>query len=484
MAGVVVTAQAQAAPNSAAQALPGQVFMVGLAERGDTTKPIKISSLAEAQSLLGNRVTYGSLYDQLQTFFAEGGKQAYVARVVGASSTSGSLTLSDRAGSPVATLKVDAANPGSWSTNITVEVKNGGLPNTFRMIVTLAGVVVHDFNNISSPSEAVQRFNGSPYVNVSNLGSATSSPNNNPAVVAATNASGGNDQRGSVSATDYVTALARFSPDLGTGAVCIPGQGNATVWQGLITHAEVNNRIALLANPIASSVTDYTSTADDYSSPSAGMFGPWVIIPDGAGGSRTISPEGYVAAARARAIDQIGPWRVPAGSLSRANFIQGLEVVYSDNDMNTLEAGNVSPIRFVAGSVRLYGWASLSTDDTNWQYLKERDLLNWMIYETERRLEDYTFETVDAKGRLMADIKGALTAMCEPIATAGGLYQNINHATGEVVDPGYVVIIDGTVNTPQTLSQNRVNAELKVRVSPTAGLITIQITKTGLLQSF
>lgn len=484
MAGVVVTTEARAQAR-ALLAPSGQLFIVGQTERGDTTKPILVNSMSDAKVLLGDRVTYGSVYDQLRTFFAEGGKQAYVARVVGATASAGTLTITDRAGTPVPTLRFDAASAGSWSGNLKIEVADGNVANTFKVIVTLNGVVVHSYNNLASPAAAVAKFSGSPYVRATDLGSATAAPANNPKVTAATVLTSGNDQRGTIVAADYVSALARFGPDLGTGAVAVPGQANATVWAGIIAHCESLRRVGLLAEAVATSISDYQQTAGDYDSEYAGLFGPWVTIPDETGiGQQTISPEGYVAAVRARAHEQVGPWRVPAGSLSKANFVTDLEAVYTADDIQALEEANVSPIRRIAGSIRLYGWASLSSDQETWGYLKDRDLLNFLVYQAEEKLEPYVFETIDARGRLLSDIQGALINMVDPIRSKGGLYENINPVTKEVIDPGYKIVTDASVNTPESLRNNEVHADLSVRISPTAGLITLRIVKVGILSSF
>jgi hypothetical protein len=477
--GVVVTTQTQLGPSASTKAQSGQFFIAGLTERGDVSAPVLVRGMADVANLLGSRVSYGAVWDQLNTFFSEGGLQAYVARVVGGSATVGNLTLVDRAGSPQNTLRIDAQNPGSWSTQISVQVQNGSVANTFRITVYLNGIAVEDKNNLASPGDAVTAFSKSVYVRATDLGSVTASPNNNPAVISATTLSSGADDRASVVAATYVAALSRFTPALGDGSVAIPGQTSTAIWTGIDAHCRANNRIGLLASAQGDSKATLLGRVVEVSSEYCGIFSPWVKVPDGSGNTRTISPEGYVAACRARAHSQVGPWRVPAGAIAAANFVSDLDQKFIDSDANDLDAGRVNVIKLVAGTVRLYGWRSLSPS-SDYTYLKDRDLLNYLTVQANILLENYVFQTIDRKGQLQSAVAASLTGLVDPIAQGGGLYPFVNDA-GQQVDPGYKVETGDTVNTPSTLAQNILNARLSVRISPVGSLISLVIVKVGVL---
>jgi hypothetical protein len=189
MPGVVVTTATKSGPSASLRAPSSQVFMVGQAERGDTTKAIILNGMADVSTYLGDRPTYGSLYDQLKVYFDEGGTRAIVARVVGPAAAVGLLVLNDQNGVAAPTLRVEAQNAGAWSSRLKAQVLAGFAPNTFRIIITLDDQIVEDKTNMSTPTDAVNRFAQSPYVKVVNLASATAAPANNPAVVAATSLS-------------------------------------------------------------------------------------------------------------------------------------------------------------------------------------------------------------------------------------------------------------------------------------------------------
>lgn len=478
MPGVVVRTETQAGPSAALRAPSSQMFFAGITERGDTAKPVLVRGMADVNLLLGARVSYGSVWDQLKVYFDEGGLQAYVSRVVGPAATKGTLTLQDRAGSPINTVRIDAQNAGAWSSRLKVAVADGALVNTYRITVTLDDVVVEDKNNLATPADAVTAFKDSIYVRAVDLGSATAAPTNNPKVLAATALSAGTDDRASATDSTYVTALALFTKDLGDGAVAIPGRTTSTIWTGVNNHCKANNRIGILSAANGDNKSTLLGRTADLDSEYCGVFAPWIVVSDGGGGTRTISPEGYIGAVRARAHDQLGPWRVPAGAIAVANTVLDVQTRFIASDADDLDNGRINVIRFISNTVRNYGWRSMSSNEDDYAYLKDRDLLNFLVVESEKRLEEYVFQPIDRKGHLLANIAASITGLVDPISRAGGLYPMLND-NGQQVDPGYKVDTGNSVNTPLTLAANEVRARLSVRISPVGGLVSLTIVKTG-----
>lgn len=480
--GVAVSTAVRSGPSGTPRAVSGQYFAVGITERGPVNKATKINSLGDYRRVYGERVTYGALFDDIAAYFEAGGTQAHILRVVGAAATAGTYTLMDGAGTPAATIKVDAANPGAWSSRLTVQVEVGSDgANTRKVTVRLDGEVVEQYNNLASVSDIVNRFASSPYVKLSDLGSVSVAPQNLPAVVAATALSAGLDDRATVSAATLTSALPLFKMGLGDGAVAAPGYG-ASMHAALLAHAKTHRRVALLAGPRGATAGDLatlglalgTATGAEY----GGLFGPWIQVSDGAGGVRTISPEGFVAAARAKAHEQFGPWQPAAGELSISPYVLGTDVELSNADGVTLEAARVSPIRVVAGRLRLYGWRSLSSNETDYFSLTVGDTLNRLVTECELRLEPFVFRTIDGRGQLLSQMAGILIGVLEPIRSAGGLYERV--VDGEVLDPGYSVDVSAAVNTVESLAKNEVRAAVAARLSPNAQTITLTIVKVGL----
>jgi hypothetical protein len=483
--GVTVTTATRSGPSSVVLNPSGQYFVVGLTERGPIDAPMKINSLADYKRIYGDRVTYGALYDDLAMFFETGGTQAWVLRVAGPAATVGTITVNDGAGSPVPTLKFDAANPGSWSSRLTVKIENGTAGSSTRKVsVLLDGVAVEVYNNLTSPADIAAKFAKSIYVKVTDLGSATVAPNNLPATNGAgTPLTAGTDDRTSVNAASIAAALPLLKIGLGDGAVAAPGYG-AAVHVALMDHAKNYRRVALLTGAKGASSGDLQtlgiSLASNPGAEYAGLFGPWVQVGDGSGGVRTISPEGYVAGCRAKAHDQIGPWAAPAGDRAATGYILGLDQDFSRADAENLDAARVSPIRLVQSRIRLYGWRSVSGNEADYAALSVGDLLNRLVTECEARLEPFVFATIDGRGHLFSQMAGTLIGVLEPIRAKGGIFENIDPLSNDVIDRGYTVAVDRNLNTPDTLARNEVRAQIAVRPSPTAALITLTIVKVGL----
>lgn len=484
--GVSVTRTASAGQLYPAPVPSASYFVVGLADRGPATAISRVTSLAQFEAIYGTRPSYGNLYDDVAAFFAEGGGEAYIARVVGGAATAGALAtpLQDRAGTPINTMQFTASGPGAWSSGVTIAISNGSVPNTFTVSVAYLGVEVERYANLTSPQDAVTKMAGSTWVVASDLASATAAPNNNPAVTGSPVAlSAGTDDRGAVNAAALVTALARFGPQYGDGCVAIPGGGDAT-HAGLITHAKANSRLAILVSARGAGTTQLATLAASLDSEYAGLFAPWVLTRDAFGGTRAIPPDGYVAAVRSRAHRTEGPWQAPAGDRARSVTIIAPDQIFDAATSAALEDAKVNPILPIAGGVRLYGWRSLSSDVSNWRLLTGIDVINRIVVAAQQGLDPMIFDAIDARGHLLARVEAVLQGIVKPMADAGGLFPWIEvDGTGQPTqfDPGYQITTDPSRDVA---SGNRVKATVAVRVSPTAALLELTVTKVGVTRRF
>lgn len=488
MPGVVIRTGATSGPSAPGRSPASTFFVIGQAERGPTDAPVRVSSMAEFVRLFGGPTPYSTLYDALRAFFEEGGSRAYVLRIVGPDAAVGSLStpLQDRAATPAPTLSVSAVSAGAWSSRVSVRVLDGSVAGSFRLQVLLDGTVVEDFANLRSPEEAVQVVNtsarASGYIRLTNAGSATVAPDNNPAVTDnPLSLSAGADDRADIVAADYTDGLELFVEGFGDGCVAIPGMGSAA-HEALVEHANRYNRIALLASERGSDKATLLAQAAALDAPRAGLFAPWVRVPDGSGGTKVISPEPYIAAARARAHDVTGPWRAAAGEIAKARWVTAPDQVFSTGDVSDLENGKVNAIVTVAAAVRNYGWSSLSNDPANWRYLSSADLVNRVVVLAKALLEPYVFAPIDDRGHLLTAIAGTLEGIVKPLADQGGLFALVEEdASGNLTerDPGYKVVVDGALNPRASLANNEVFAQLGLRPAPTAALVYLDVTKAS-----
>ena len=82
-------------------------------------------SLSDFYDTYGARPTFSLAYDDLVTYFRNGGGEAVVRRVVGTAATTGTLSLLDS--TSTASVKVDATSPGSWSSSVKVAIAAGAI---------------------------------------------------------------------------------------------------------------------------------------------------------------------------------------------------------------------------------------------------------------------------------------------------------------------------------------------------------------------
>lgn len=490
MVGVNVSTATRSAPSSDQLSTSSTYFVVGQTERGPINKALKVNSLSDYERLYGGGpaqgITYSAVHDDIQTHFEEGGVSAYVARTVGSSSTVSSLTLVDKAGSPVSTLRIDAYGPGAWGTGVTVTSAAGTTSGTYKLTIAYSGTGTQSpevYDNLVTPADAVRQLANSAYVRAVDLGSATAAPNNQPAVSGPTALSGGTDDRGSITSSSYTTALSLFGANLGSGAVAIPGQAASAVGVGLAAHAVANNRIALTATAIAQTLNQAISAESSlFSSLSAGgteyvgLFWPWIKIPDGSGGTRTISPEGFVAAKRAEAHETTGPAQPPAASFGLAKFAVDTETAITSANVDSLNGAHVSPITVSNGAVQLYGWRSLSIDTANYALLSQRDVINTIAVDIDALMEEFVYRIIDGSGRLFSEMEGKAIGYLDGLRVADQLFEKVD-ASGNQIDPGYRVDTGPSVNTQYTIQQNIANLAVNVRPPGAAELIQVLIAK-------
>ena len=509
MPGLVVTTGVRVGSTGTADAPSSSFFVAGTAERGPTDDYRQIRSVGEFESIYGEYDSTATLHQHLQTFFEEGGTQAYVIRVVGTSAAAASaITFKDGgANSGSTSVTVSPVGAGSWAQNLAVTVYEGVISGTVRVKVTYKSETVYISGDLSTNKEIAEALEAGAgnYV--------TASYNSSANLAYATGGvtktfSGGNHQNGSVTDAQLVSALDSFVPELGAGVVAIPGTDSIsrmteTIWDGLQAHAIANNRIAFTSFAYNSAHTPSTSLAaaktflldgegsradgsyygdtDAFKTDASvvGAYWPHVQIPNGTGGTRIISPESFAAAARARAHVQVGPWRPGAGLISASKFATSL--VFPVNSVVGAEANDarVNALRVIDGGVRVYGARSISADETNWRYITFRDVINYVVVQASARLEPFVFGVIDSRNTLFGSISAALVNLLEPLRRAGGIYEG-RDAKGNITDRGYTVEVSDALNPTQQLAEGTVTAKVGLRVSSVGETVNLIITKSGL----
>lgn len=488
MPGVTITTAVRTGPTSATVRDSSQAFFVGLAQRGPVDEAVLVQSLAEFEETFGTYVTYAYLHPTVQTFFEEGGTQCYIARVVGPDATTATRVLNEGGVGGSDCITLTANGPGDWAHNMDIQVTASSSLRNIKLFYN--DDLVYQTGNKATTTALVNAINNSAIA--SKYMSAVKLTDDLPQVESATafgagsNTDGDDDRSADEVATTftaYVDALELFLDSYGTGAVVCPETHEINT--DLIAHANSYSRVALLH--LEEAATDAagdaaTLGAEDHSEHAA-VFYPWVYVPtDVAGVNRLIPPTGFVAGKRALAHNQTGPHQPYAGLISSARFVNGVEVDVNRTLGDSLDADYVNAIRVIANTVRIYGARSLSTDTDNFRFITIQDTVNSVVVEANASMEDLVFSVVDGRGGLFASIEGRLTAICERMKSIGALYEAYD-ANGKLIDPGYSVKCDTSINTTAQLAEGTIKAQLGVRVSSVGDKIEVTIIKSNLTSS-
>jgi hypothetical protein len=92
------------------------------------------------------------------------------------------------------------------------------------------------------------------------------------------------------------------------------------------------------------------------------------------------------------------------------------------------------------------------------------------------------FQPIDGRRALFARIGSSLTAIMDRIRQAGGLYEAID-ASGKIVDPGYSVQVNDSINPVSQLASGTIKAKVGARVSSIGETIEVEIVKSNLTAS-
>jgi len=487
MPGISISTSVRTGPTSTTVRESSQAFFVGKAERGPADTAIKVYSIEDFENNYGGYVSYGYLHPVVESFFEEGGSQCYIARVVGPAPSTGTLTLDDSASDPALTF--DAIGPGAWSSDVEVKVEAGTAAGTKKVTLTYLGVVVFTTGNCSSNEEIAGKF--ALNTAASRLVTVTvESGGGFVANVAYTALSAGDDDIASVTDTELAAGLDLFNDAYGTGMVSCPeiNDDGSTVLAALVTHANAYNRIAVIHGESTNTASNMVTLAqtlqgDPENLEHVGLYYPWVYAPTSiAGVNRLIPPDGYVAGVRARAHNGTGAQAPYAGLISNAKFVNGVATEVDAATGDTLDAAAVNAIRVIAGGVRIYGARSLSTDISNFRYITAQDIVNHVVTEGYRSLEDVVFMVINGRNGAFADVEAKLQAVLEPLRVAGALYEAFD-ANGKRIDYGYTVKCDASLNPVSQLAEGLVRARVGLRVSSVGDRIEVTIVKSNLTSS-
>jgi len=434
---------------------------------------------------VGLTLTNRELAFSVFQWFNNGGGQCFVARVPGTTAVAAFVVLSDRAGSPLPTLRVEALNTGIWGNNLRVDVVDRA-PDRFDLIIKDGGTtdafVAERWLDLSmdptDPRYVLSVLNsvlaGSVYVVVTSLASGSAAPTNRPAIVTGTTLSGGTQV--APTSTAITNALtAGLSPlDTVPGVLMLNLPGNSTVANvnAALLYAQNRGDVFVLIDPtVGLTPAQVQAEAATYTSTSFGaVYYPWVqaIDPTSTSGNATrlTAPGGFVGGVIARTDSARGVHKAPAGLQSRLNNAVALERKLSDIDLDNLNVSHVNAIRDMPGAgIVVMGSRTLKLTQSD-KYVPVRRTLNYVKSALTEGTQWAIFEPNDEY--LWATLQTFVTQFLLALWQSGGL-------KGATASDAFYVKCDGELNTPQVIAAGEVRVEVGVALQHPAEFVVIRV---------
>ena len=481
----------------------GTWFALGVAA-GPANVPVPVQSMNDFNAVFGQIVNgqitgrYTTtnanstlLYDALDTYFREGGMQAFVVRVqptsTGVAATSGTTG---------GAWTITAAGKGTWA-NSSNAAANGVIvtvnfisTGNYSATIAYNGNINASITGLSGDTDIINWINSLPlYQGLVTAASAVSTSTLPTSTVAPliVYMTGGTDV--AVVDADVTAALASITEAYGPGQVSYPGNTNAAMYVSLVNHAASFNRVALLDAPNSATATTVASAVSTFQGNSnvtdpsyAAFFGPWLLTPGTVNTNpsatnpyaftRTVAPVA-LAAAKIAQTDAGHDSNVPAAGLvnGAVAYVTGVTQVYNSTDRGNLNAAGVNVIRNVpnVGTIAIYGFRSAALNPA-WTYFSNVRFRMQVVSQFDSIAEGYVFQEIDGQGHLFAALSGALGAQCQAYWLRGSLY-------GPTAGSAYVVNVGPTVNTPSTIQAGQINAVVSLKMSPFGEFVNISIAK-------
>jgi len=460
---------------------------VGANDRGPTT-PTLVSSWSQYINLFGswNTTQSNSLPLALYMYFSNGGTQAYVNRVPGATSVAATRSFNDTAGSPQPTLKLTAANVGAWGNNINVSITASPIVGYFNVVVyyngSSAGNIVEQWTDMSmtasDPRYAINVINNnSIYLVAVDLASSSTGATRNPATVSNAALSTGSDGS-AVTSSNIISALSGFDTIRQSLILNIPGYTDATTVNGAISYATGSTRVNdvfVVVDGINDTAANQLTLAASYTATSyAAVYYPQITIADPtvsvgspSNSTKTIGAGAAVVGIYAATDASRGVFKSPAGIQARiAGAVSVPALSTADLDSLNSAAAPVNAIRYISGSgIVVYGARTLKQTYVD-RYISVRRTLIYL----EKALRDLTqfavFEPNDQ--RLWNRINATVSTFLTNFWSQGGL-------TGGSPSAAYFVKCDSENNPQSSIDNGYVNIQVGVALQRPAEFVVINI---------
>jgi hypothetical protein len=502
-----VPSQVQITPSNTATA----AAFVGTALRGPTT-PTLINSWSAYVSTFGQLSNDYELGYAVYSYFANGGRDAYVARVLGAGATPAnsplSTTTSALPGVAGSLLTLTAKSAGAWATNTTgqtdglqavytfdtntlvsgaeagtVRINSGSL---FSLSLLYKGTEVERWQELSlNPTsgryvkDVLDLF--SSYVSCSVP--TTIAPDDYlivSVVNSALSTDFGSAGNGSTpTASDWATTVNTYDNIKVPLLINFVGQTDDLIVKEAVNYASGRGDSFVIIDcdktadsaTVTTQVEELATTGVDLSY--CAVYFPALKLADpsrsGPAAIRTCFAGGTVAGAFIRSESTRGVAKAPAGYSLDLRNVFGLAVSPTETEEATLyNTKNVNVVRSIPGGTFVINGARTLATTRPEKFIPVRRTLNFLKSSLETQTGFAVFEPNDS--RLWEKVKNNLNNFLTNFWTAGNL-------KGSTAEQAFYIICDETNNTPSTINDGFVNIEVGVSLLNPAEFVIINISQ-------
>lgn len=460
----------------------------GTASRGPSTATL-VSSWSDYVNQYGDLNNDYNLGFAVYHYFANGGRDAYICRVVAANAVSSTGTVTyypNGSGASAATLFTYTVNsPGTWGNGVTIEITGGvvtptatNIP-TFNVIVKLNGTEVERWNEVSVDpnnnrylSTVINNYSKFITVTVPSI-----SANASWAFITSAFTSSGGSNGSAIANSDYVNALTLLDVVEGVLIMNAPGITNSTVINAFLTKAEARGNGFVVIDPQADAVTvsDIGGTVVGSYTPSnyGAVYYPMLKMVDpsktGPGAIRNTHPGGAVIGAYIRTEVSRTVAKAPAGFDVDVRGALGLVTTFTTAQTGTLyDTYNVNLFKAVPGAGIVINGARTLEKTTPGKYIPIRRSLNYLKQALQDATSFAVFEPNDE--RLWTRLNVTVSSLLAEFWRAGGL-------KGRNANQAFYVVCDSSNNTESSIANGEVNIEVGVALQYPAEFVVITISQ-------
>lgn len=468
---------------------------LGWAPEGPVGSAVLVQSWADFNRQYGGLDARSYLGYSVYQFFANGGQQAYIIRIVGTGNATASKTLSG-------VLTVSALDPGLWGNSYGVTIKNLATAGRFQLQVfslppsPATPILVESFENLSmssTDSRYVSNIvkNQSSYITAAVIGSNPSPPPDNATPAPLT---GGLDGAILAPASTSGAPAGAFEtavlPGSGVGVdllehvdlfniLCVPGEAEPVTLGSLEAFCQTHRAI-LIADCYQDATFQSLSTAagppaaitsGDKAENGAYYF-PWITAPDPLQSNlpAVFPPCGFVAGIYARIDGTRGVWKAPAGIEASVTGAISASVPLNDSENGFLNPTAVNCIRDfnVYGTV-VWGARTAQGNDqigSEWKYIPVRRMALFIEESLFRALKWVVFEPNDDP--LWSEIRLNVGAFMQNLFRQGAFQ-------GKTPQEAYFVKCDNETTTQNDINLGIVNIAVGFAPLKPAEFVVIQI---------